>query len=62
MAAYPGNEFSSFDQANQTLKEISGVVPIKHDMCTSSCAAFTGMYSSLDTCPLGLYTMTVLDS
>ena len=51
MAAYPGDEFLSFDQARRTLKKISGVVPMKHDMCISSCAAFTGAYSDLDTCP-----------
>ena len=51
MAAYPGDEFLSFDQAKRTLKKISGVVPMKHDMCISSCAAFTGAYSDLDTCP-----------
>ncbi|KAF8232793.1 hypothetical protein L208DRAFT_1270233 [Tricholoma matsutake] len=51
MAAYPGNKFLSFDQAKWTLKEISGVVPIKHDMCSSSCATFTGAYLDLDACP-----------
>lgn len=51
MAAYPGDEFLSFDQAKRTLKKISGVVPMKHDMCTSSCAAFTGAYSDLEACP-----------
>jgi hypothetical protein len=51
MAAYPGNKFLSFDQAKRTLKEIAGVVHIRHDMCPSSCAAFTGTYSSLDACP-----------
>jgi hypothetical protein len=51
MAAYPGDEFLSFDQAKRRLRKLSGVVPIKHDMCTSSCAAFTGAYSELDACP-----------
>ncbi|KAF8241156.1 hypothetical protein L208DRAFT_1464199 [Tricholoma matsutake] len=51
MAAYPGDKFLSFDQAKRTLKEISGVIPIKHNMCPSSCTAFTGAYSSLDACP-----------
>ena len=51
MAAYPGDDFLSFDQAKRTLKKISGVVPIKHDMCISSCAAFVGAYSDLNTCP-----------
>jgi hypothetical protein len=61
MAAYPGDEFLSFDQARRTLKKISGVVPMKHDMCISSCAAFTGTYSDLNTCPVtyGLYVQLI---
>ena len=51
MAAYPDDEFLSFDQAKRTLKKLSGVVPIRHDCCISSCAAFTGAYSDLDACP-----------
>jgi hypothetical protein len=51
MAAYPDDDFLSFDQAKRTLKKISGVVPMRHDMCTSSCAAFTGAYSDLEKCP-----------
>ncbi|KAF8232539.1 hypothetical protein L208DRAFT_1271560 [Tricholoma matsutake] len=51
MAAYPDDEFLLFDQAKQTLKKLSGVVPITHDCCISSCAAFTGAYSDLDACP-----------
>ncbi|KAF8223601.1 hypothetical protein L208DRAFT_1316134, partial [Tricholoma matsutake] len=50
MAAYPGDDFLSFDQAKPALKAISGVVPIKHDMCITSCAAFPGTYSDLDAC------------
>ena len=50
MAAYPGDDFLSFDQAKRALKAISGVVPIKHDMCITSCAAFMGTYSDLDAC------------
>jgi hypothetical protein len=51
MVAYPGDKFLSFDQAKCTLKNISSVVPMRHDMCASSCAAFTGAYSNLKTCP-----------
>jgi Transposase family tnp2 len=51
MATYPGDEFLSFDQARRTLKKISGVVPMRHDMCISSCAAYTGAYSDLVVCP-----------
>ena len=51
MAAYPGDKFLSFDQAKRTLKKISDVMPMKHNMCISSCAAFTGVYSDLNACP-----------
>jgi hypothetical protein len=51
MAAYPDDEFLSFNQAKQTLKKLSGVVPIRHDCCISSCVGFTGAYSDLDACP-----------
>jgi len=50
MAAYPDDQFLSFDQAKQTLKKLSGVVPIRSDCCISSCATFTGAYSDLDAC------------
>ena len=50
MAAHPDDEFLSFDQAKRTLKKISGVVAMRHDMCTSSCTAFTGAYSDLNAC------------
>ena len=51
MATYPGDKFLSFDQAKRTVEKISGVVPMKHDMCTSTCAAFTGTYLDLDKRP-----------
>ena len=31
--------------------DISGVVPLEHDMCTNSCVAYTGPYSNLENCP-----------
>ncbi|KAF8230585.1 hypothetical protein L208DRAFT_1069529, partial [Tricholoma matsutake] len=48
--AYPDDKFLSFDQAKRTLKKLSGVVPIRHDCCISSCATFTSAYSDLDAC------------
>jgi Transposase family tnp2 len=51
MTAYPDDEFLLFDQAKRTLKKLSGVVPIRHDCCISSCATFTGAYSDLNACP-----------
>uniref|UniRef100_D8PTF2 Uncharacterized protein n=1 Tax=Schizophyllum commune (strain H4-8 / FGSC 9210) TaxID=578458 RepID=D8PTF2_SCHCM len=33
------------------VERISGVIPIKHDMCHNSCVAYTGPYAILETCP-----------
>ena len=33
------------------MEQISRVVPIVHDMCIKSCAAFTGPFADRDTCP-----------
>jgi len=51
LACYPDNPFLSFDQVKRRIEQISGVVPIVHDMCTNSCAAYTGPFSELDACP-----------
>jgi hypothetical protein len=50
-ACYPGDPFLSFDQVKRKLELLTGVVPILHDMCIDTCAAFTGPFSALDTCP-----------
>jgi hypothetical protein len=50
-ACYPDDPFLSFDQVKRKLEMLTGVVPILHDMCIDTCAAFTGPFSSLDACP-----------
>ena len=47
----PSNELMSFDQVKRHLQWLSGVVPIEHDMCPNTCAAYTGPYGDLDSCP-----------
>lgn len=50
-ACYPDDPFLSFDQVKRKLEMLTGVVPILHDMCIDTCAAFTSPFSSLDACP-----------
>jgi len=52
LARHPDNPFLSFDQMKRRVEQISGVVPIVHDMCINSCAAFTGPFSDRDLCPI----------
>ncbi|KAA1478538.1 hypothetical protein DENSPDRAFT_861874 [Dentipellis sp. KUC8613] len=42
----------SFSQVKSQIAELSGVVPIVHDMCVNTFIAFTGPYSDCDTCPM----------
>ena len=41
----------SFYQVQRKVAELSGVVPIVHDMCVNSCIAFTGPWSQINKCP-----------
>ena len=52
LARHPDNPFLSFDQMKRRVEQISGVVPITHDMCPNSCAAFTGPFRDLAECPV----------
>ena len=52
MLTYPDDPFLSFNQVKKCVESLSGVVPIRHDMCLNSCLAFTGPYAELDTCPI----------
>jgi len=51
-ACYPGDPFLSFDRMKHKVEMITGVVPLIHNMCIDTCAAFTGPFSSLQACPL----------
>ena len=51
LAQHPDDQFFSFDQMKRRVEQISGIVPIIHNMCFNTCAAFTGPFSDLDTCP-----------
>ena len=38
---YPDSAMLSFDQVKRRVEELSGIVPILHDMCINSCIAYT---------------------
>ena len=47
----PDDDFLSYDKVKRRIRWLSGVVPLEHDMCPSSCQAYTGPYSELEVCP-----------
>jgi hypothetical protein len=42
LVCYPDDPFLSFDQMKRHVKQLSGVVPIFHDMCQDTCVGFIG--------------------
>lgn len=49
---YPDNPFLSFNQMKRRVEQISGVVPIYHDMCQHTCVGFTGPLIDCENCPI----------
>ncbi|KAI0364292.1 hypothetical protein BV20DRAFT_906454, partial [Pilatotrama ljubarskyi] len=60
--AYRGNRFAAmerdptlevptYEAIERLVADLTGVTPIKTDMCVNSCCAFTGPYESLENCP-----------
>jgi hypothetical protein len=49
---HPDDEILSYDQIKRRIKQISGVVPLLHDMCPNTCVAYTGPFEELDKCPV----------
>ena len=47
---YPA-EVLSYDQIKRRITDLSGVVPLAHDMCMNMCIAYTGQFSHLKSCP-----------
>lgn len=47
---HPDDDIPSYDRMKRQVAEITGVVPIIHDMCVNSCLAFTGPFENNDTC------------
>ncbi|KAG2106604.1 uncharacterized protein F5147DRAFT_837832 [Suillus discolor] len=48
MERHPDDDIYSHHRIKRTAAEISGVVPIVHDMCPNTCLAFTGPYTDID--------------
>jgi hypothetical protein len=44
MERHPEDYVYSYYRAKQVMSELSGVVPIVHDVCINMCLAFTGPY------------------
>ncbi|CDO77865.1 hypothetical protein BN946_scf184612.g2 [Trametes cinnabarina] len=60
--AYRGNRFAAmerdptlevptYEAIERLVADLTGVTPIKTDMCVNSCCAFTGPYKSFENCP-----------
>lgn len=52
MRRHPEDEILSYASIKAKIAEMSGVTPLVHDMCINSCAAFTGPFASLQSCPI----------
>jgi hypothetical protein len=48
---FPESKMLTFNQVKRKIAEITGVTPIKTDMCLNSCMAYTGPWKDLDSCP-----------
>jgi hypothetical protein len=48
MERHPDDDIYSHHRIKRTAAELSGVVPIVHDMCPNTCLAFTGPYVDHD--------------
>ncbi|KAK0192373.1 hypothetical protein F5146DRAFT_928028, partial [Armillaria mellea] len=47
---HPSLQHYSFYQMKKHVEHLNGVVPLLHDMCIDSCAAFTGPFKDLEEC------------
>ena len=48
----PEIEPLSYDRVRRKVKKLSGIITLEYDMCVDSCAAFTGPFAELESCPL----------
>jgi len=49
---YPDDPFLSFDQMKRRVEQLSGIVPIYHNMCQDTCVGFTGPLIDCERCPV----------
>ncbi|KAI5885717.1 uncharacterized protein SCHCODRAFT_01342189 [Schizophyllum commune H4-8] len=48
---HPNSKVLSFYEVKKLVRELSGIVEVKRDMCDNSCIGYTGPYRDLDHCP-----------
>jgi hypothetical protein len=48
---HPDDAILSYDQVKRKIAQLSGVVPLIHDMCPNTCVAYTGPFAELESCP-----------
>jgi hypothetical protein len=49
---YPDSQMLSLHQVERKIADLSGIVPIVHDMCPNSCMAYTGPWLHFEQCPI----------
>lgn len=49
---HPNDNVLSYDQVKRCIKNITGIIPVLHDMCINSCHAFTGPFEHLEVCSI----------
>ncbi|KAN0111923.1 hypothetical protein V8E52_008013 [Russula decolorans] len=47
---YSDDPFLLFDQMKRHVEQLSGVVPVYHDMCQDTCVGFTGPFTDCERC------------
>ena len=48
---HPKDQILTYDQAQHFVAQLTGVVPLSHDMCINLCTAYTGPLSNREMCP-----------
>ena len=49
---HPEDKILSLASVKKRIQDLTGVVPVVHDMCPNSCIAYTGPFSDLEICPI----------
>lgn len=49
---YPDSEMLTYHKVKRLVADLSGVVPIRSDMCINSCVGYTGPFADLECCPM----------
>ena len=49
---HPEDNILSLASIKKKIQDLTGVIPIVHDMCPNSCVAYTGPYADLESCPM----------